>query len=187
MCLSTGSMLRGRMKQVTQRMRDGRIEVLEVPAPVLTPDGVLVDVRASLLSAGTERVKVQAGRQSLIGKARSRPDQVAQVLDKVRRDGLRDALEAVRRRLDQPGAIGYSAAGVVLAVGERVRDVSPGDRVAMRRRRPRGARRDRPRPGQPVAPLAPRLAFEHGAFATVGSIAMHGVRQADCVSASASL
>src|SRR6185503_15390860 len=60
------------VKQITQRLRDGKISVIEVPAPVVTSDGVLVDVRASLLSAGTERAKVQTGRQSLLGKARSR-------------------------------------------------------------------------------------------------------------------
>jgi NADPH:quinone reductase-like Zn-dependent oxidoreductase len=43
------------MKQVTQRLRDGRIEVVDVPPPELRPEGVLVSVRASLLSAGTER------------------------------------------------------------------------------------------------------------------------------------
>ncbi|HZE04963.1 MAG TPA: hypothetical protein VE127_07055, partial [Solirubrobacteraceae bacterium] len=78
------------MKQVTQRLRDGRIEVLDVPSPALQSNGVLVAVRTSLLSAGTERSKVETGRQSLIGKARSRPDQVRQVLEKAQRDGLRD-------------------------------------------------------------------------------------------------
>ena len=64
------------MKQVAQRLRDGAIEVLDVPPPSLTPEGVIVDLRASLLSAGTERSKMEAGRKSLLGKARARPDQV---------------------------------------------------------------------------------------------------------------
>src|SRR3954471_6341163 len=108
------------VKQVVQRLRDGQIEVKDVPAPECSPEGVLVEVRASLLSAGTERTKVEAGRKSLIGKARSRPDQVKQVLDKARRDGVRETVQAVRARLDQPAGLGYSAAGVVLEVGSRV-------------------------------------------------------------------
>src|ERR1035438_2512357 len=119
------------MKQVTQRLRNGAVEVLDVPEPVLTPETVLVDVRASLLSAGTERAKVEAGRKSLIGKARSRPDQVAQVIDKARSDGVMETIRTVRARLDQPSVLGYSAAGVVLAVGMRVRGVAVGDRVAI--------------------------------------------------------
>ena len=118
------------MKQVVQRLRDGRVEVVEVPPPALGPDGVVVDVRASLLSAGTERSKIEAGRSSLVGKARSRPDQVQQVIEKARRDGVREAASAVRARLNEPSSLGYSAAGIALAVGSRVRGIVPGDRVA---------------------------------------------------------
>ena len=75
------------MKQVTLRLRDGRVEVLEVPPPSPSPDSVLVDVRASVLSVGTERSKVAAGRASMVGKVRARPDQARQVIDKARRDG----------------------------------------------------------------------------------------------------
>jgi len=167
------------VKQITQRLRDGKISVIDVPAPVVTPDGVLVDVRASLLSAGTERAKVETGKQSLLGKARSRPDQVKQVIEKAQRDGLRDTVRAVRSRLDQPSPLGYSCAGVVLAVGERVSDLVPGDRVACG-----GAdyavHADVVHvPGNLCVPLREELAFDQGAFGTVGSIALHGVRQAD--------
>ena len=167
------------MKQVTQRLRDGRIEVLDVPLPELSQHGVLVDVRASLLSAGTERAKVAAGRQGLIGKARARPDQVQQVLDKARRDGVREAVDAVRSRLNQPASIGYSAAGVVLAVGDLVRDLAPGQRVACGG----GDYAVHAEVDHVLAnlcvPLPDELDFGRGAFATVGSIALHGVRQAE--------
>lgn len=167
------------MKQVTQRLRNGAIDVLDVPEPVVTPETVLVDVRASLLSAGTERAKVQAGKKSLIGKARSRPDQVAQVIEKARNDGVAETFRAVRARLDQPSVLGYSAAGVVLAVGTRVRGVAVGDRVAV------GggdyavhAEIDRV-PANLCVPFPENVRFEEGCFACVGSIALHGVRQAD--------
>ncbi len=167
------------MKQVTQRLRDGSIEVLDAPEPALTPETVLVDVRASLLSVGTERSKVEAGRKSLIGKARSRPQEVAQVLEKARTDGIMQTMHAVRARLDQPSALGYSAAGVVLAVGSRVRGIAVSDRVAV------GggdyavhAEVDRV-PGNLCVPLPDAVRFEEGAFATVGAISMHGVRQAE--------
>jgi predicted dehydrogenase/threonine dehydrogenase-like Zn-dependent dehydrogenase len=165
------------MKQITQRLRDGRIEVLEVPRPVVSPGTVLVDVRASLLSAGTERTKVKTGQKSLLGKARQRPDQVAQVIEKARSDGLRETVRTVRARLDQPSALGYSASGVVLAVGEGARSVAPGDRVAI------GggdyavhAEVDRV-PANLCVPLPDEVSFDEGCFACVGSIALHGVRR----------
>jgi predicted dehydrogenase/threonine dehydrogenase-like Zn-dependent dehydrogenase len=138
-----------------------------------------VDVRASLLSAGTERAKVEAGKKSLIGKARSRPDQVAQVIDKARSDGVLETMRTVSARLKQPSVLGYSAAGVALSVGSRVRGVAVGDRVAI------GgggyavhAEIDRV-PANLCVPLPENVPFEEGCFACVGSIALHGVRQAD--------
>ncbi|HEX8101809.1 MAG TPA: zinc-binding dehydrogenase, partial [Solirubrobacteraceae bacterium] len=167
------------MKQVTQRLRDGRIEVLEVPPPSLTAHTVLVDIRASLLSAGTERTKVETGRQSLVAKARSRPDQVRQVVEKAQRDGVRDTMDAVRNRLDQPSPLGYSAAGVVLAVGERVAGLQPGDRVACAgAEHAHHAGVDRV-PGNLCVPLPDGVGFDEGAFTTVGAIALQGVRQSD--------
>ena len=167
------------MKQVTQRVRDGRIEVVDVPTPELTPDTVLVDVRASLLSTGTERAKVETARKSLIGKARARPDQVRQVVEKARRDGIRDTVDAVRLRLDQPTPLGYSSAGVVMSVGSRVRSLVPCDRVACG-----GADHavhaevDRV-PGNLCVRLPDGVSFEAGAFATIGAISLHGIRQAE--------
>lgn len=167
------------MKQVTQRLQDGKIEILDVPAPLLTPAMVIVDVRASLLSAGTERTKVETARKSLVGKARARPDQIKQVVEKARRDGLSETIQAVRSRLEEPAALGYSVAGVVVAVGDRVSDLQPGDLVAC------GggdhavhAEIDRV-PANLCVPVPEGLDFAQAAFATVGSIALHGVRQAD--------
>ncbi len=167
------------MKQVSLRLRDGRVEVLEVPPPSPTPDSVLVDVRASVLSVGTERSKVEAGRENLIGKARARPDQARQVIEKARRDGLRDTVNAVRTRLGQPTALGYSAAGVVLEVGAQARGLAPGDRVACGGGE-YAVHADVVRvPGNLCVPLPANVDFESGAFATIASVAMHGVRQAD--------
>ncbi len=167
------------MKQVSQRVRDGRISVVDVPTPELTPDTVLVEVRASVLSTGTERAKVETARKSLIGKARARPDQVRQVVDKAKRDGIRETVGAVRLRLDQPTPLGYSSAGVVASVGARVRGLAPGDRVACG-----GADHavhaevDRV-PGNLCVRIPDSVSFEAGAFATIGAIALHGVRQAE--------
>ena len=101
------------MKQVSQSMKDGRIEVLDVPVPTLRPHGVLVRTAWSLISAGTERAKVDLGQKSLLAKARSRPDQVKQVMDKVRSDGVLRTYRTVKARLEEQSPIGYSSAGVV--------------------------------------------------------------------------
>src|SRR5688572_14776205 len=101
------------MKQLLQSPT-GATEVADVPAPRPSSGMVLVRTAASLVSAGTERSSVEFSRKSLLAKARSRPDLVRKVLDKAATDGVLSALSAARTRLDQPTALGYSSAGVVI-------------------------------------------------------------------------
>lgn len=174
------------MKQVLQQARTGEILVEEVPAPQLLPGCVLVRVAASVVSAGTERASSEFARKNLLQKARSRPDLVREVIGKVQRDGIFSAIQAVRSRLDQPQSPGYSSAGTVIAVGEGITDLQPGDRVACagagfavhaeiacvpRLLVARIPARD------PIA--GDEVSFDEAAFATLGAVALHGIRTAD--------
>jgi predicted dehydrogenase/threonine dehydrogenase-like Zn-dependent dehydrogenase len=168
------------MKQVLQSARTGVIEVAEVPAPRVLPGCVLVRISASLVSAGTERASSDFAAKNLVQKARSRPDLVREVMNKLRRDGVLSAASAVRSRLDQPAALGYSSAGTVMEVGEGVTDLRPGDRVACA-----GAGFAMhaefacvPRLLTARIPSA-EVEFESAAFTTVGAVAIHGVRTAE--------
>src|SRR5262249_38062892 len=113
-----------------QNFRTGHLTVEELPPPVLRAGGVLVRTAWSLISAGTERATAQTAQSSLIGKARSRPDLVKQVLDTFKREGLGATYEKVKARLGQLKALGYSASGVVTAVGRDASEFRVGDRVA---------------------------------------------------------
>lgn len=117
------------MRQILQSLKTGSIELVEAPAPACRAGHLLIATRRSLISAGTERMLVEFGQANLLAKARSQPDKVRQVLDKMRTDGLLPTLEAVFTRLDQPLPLGYCNAGVVLAVGEGVSGFAVGDRV----------------------------------------------------------
>ena len=103
------------MKQVVQSAKTGKLAVRDVPAPNAAAGELLVRTRASLISAGTERMVVQFARKSLAAKAKDRPDLVQKVMAKVRTDGLKATMKAVLSRLDEPLPLGYSAAGVVVA------------------------------------------------------------------------
>ncbi len=171
------------MKQLLQDARTGELKVAEVPAPQLLPGCVLVRAAASLVSAGTERASAEFAGKNLLAKAKARPDLVRDVTAKMRRDGLSATLQTVRSRLDQPQSVGYSSAGVVVAVGDGVTDINVGDRVACA-----GA-------GYAVhAEIAcvPRMlvakipgdsglnvSWEEAAFGTLGAICLHGIRTSE--------
>jgi hypothetical protein len=90
------------MRQIIQNLKTGATELLDTPSPTCGPGQLLIATRRSLISAGTERMLVEFGQGNLIAKARSQPDKVRQVLDKIRTDGLLPTLETVFARLEQP-------------------------------------------------------------------------------------
>jgi predicted dehydrogenase/threonine dehydrogenase-like Zn-dependent dehydrogenase len=169
------------VKQVAQTIKDGRIQVLDVPPPSLRPHGILVRNSWSLISAGTERAKVDLGQKSLVGKARSRPDQVAQVVEKIRRDGLLQTYRTVKARLEEDSPIGYSCAGVVMATGELAGGFKAGDRVACGGGEYANHAEIVYVPGTLAVPVPDEVGLDEAAFATVGAIALQGVRQSGAV------
>ena len=99
-----------------------------MPAP--PPGGILVRTTHSVISIGTEKMKVEQARMNLLQKARARPDQVRKVLDTARTLGWRSAIDKVRNRLETPTPLGYSAAGVVESVHPDNTRFRVGDKVA---------------------------------------------------------
>jgi predicted dehydrogenase/threonine dehydrogenase-like Zn-dependent dehydrogenase len=167
------------MKQLIQNLSNGKVDVLDVPSPRVAPGGILVRTRASLVSAGTERMVATFAQANLLEKARSRPDLVRQTIEKAKRDGVLDTLDAVRNRLDQPMPLGYSAAGEVLEVGADVTELRVGDRVACAGAGIAVHAQLIVVPRNLAVVIPPEVSFEQAAFTTLGAIAMHGIRLAD--------
>lgn len=167
------------MKQMFQSVRTGESTVVEVPVPAVLPGQVLVRNAASLVSAGTERMVIEFAEKSMLAKAKARPDLVRQVLDKARREGVLNTLDAVRSRLDQPLSMGYSSAGTVVAVGEGISDIKVGDRVACSGMNYASHAEVVSVPRMLVTPMPGAVGFEEAAFTTVGAIALHGIRLAE--------
>lgn len=169
------------MKQVAQAVHGGGTRVVETPVPALRPGGVLVRTAFSLVSPGTERMIVDLAGKSLVGKARSRPDQVRKVFAKIRTDGVLPVLAAVRARLEGEMPLGYSAAGRVVAVGEGVGDLRVGQEVACAGAGYACHAEVLFVPRNLVAPVPRGLPLRHAAAATLGAIALQGVRRAEVV------
>ena len=162
------------MLQVVQNIRTGATTVERLPTPIAPPGTVLVAVTNSLVSAGTERYVVELAKKSLLGKARERPDQVRRVLQKLKHEGLLSVATQVRAKLDEPMPLGYSAAGVVLACGSGVQEFKPGDRVAAVAPHAEVVAVGR----NLCAPVPDDVGLDRAAYASVGAIALEGVRLA---------
>ena len=167
------------MKQLLQSLKTGETYVADVPVPTVRRGTVLIRTGASLVSAGTERMVVDFAQKSLVGKARSRPDLVRQVLDKARREGILTTVDAAFNRLDQPMPLGYSSAGTIVRVGSDVQGFKVGDRVACAGGNWAVHAEFAEVPQNLVCKLPDNVSFEHAAFTTLGAIALHGFRLAN--------
>lgn len=167
------------MKQLLQNMKTGETQVAEVPVPHPGQGTALVRTAVSLVSAGTERMVVEFAKQGLLGKAKSRPDLVRQVLNKAQREGLLTTFEAALNKLDQPMALGYSSAGTIVQTGPGLHGFRSGTRVACAGGGHAVHAEFTAIPQNLMVPIPDGMDFEQAAFTTVGAIAMQGFRLAN--------
>ncbi|RJR20356.1 MAG: oxidoreductase [Desulfobacteraceae bacterium] len=166
------------MEQLTQKLKDGQMTVLEAPMPSLAAGKLLVQNLYSLVSAGTEGSTVKTARSSLIEKARQRPQQVKQVLDVLRQQGPAQTYRTVMKKLDAYSPLGYSCVGQVLGIGVGVQGFQVGDWVACGGLTACHAEIVSV-PENLCLRLHPDTDLKQAAYNTLGAIAMQGVRQAD--------
>ncbi|MBU2446810.1 MAG: bi-domain-containing oxidoreductase [Bacteroidetes bacterium] len=165
------------MKQLLQRIKDGEMVVADLPSPALLKKGVLVQNHFSLISAGTERISVEKGKDNLLLKAYKNPDLVKSVLQIVKRDGLVQTAERVFSSLNDFRALGYSSAGVVFESSSE--KFKPGDRVACAGAGLANHAEVVFIPENLCVKIPENVSIEEAAFTTLGAIALQGVRQAD--------
>ncbi|NYD55954.1 putative dehydrogenase/threonine dehydrogenase-like Zn-dependent dehydrogenase [Nocardioides marinisabuli] len=167
------------MWHVAQNYSSGELAVLDAPVPSCRPGGVLVRTSYSLISTGTELMKVSEARMSLLAKARHRPDQVRQVLDAVAANGAVATYRKTRQRLDSWTPLGYSLCGVVVEVGQGVQGLEVGDLVAAAGNEFALHAEVNWVPRNLCVRVPDGVLAEHAAFATVGAIAMQALRRAE--------
>jgi predicted dehydrogenase/threonine dehydrogenase-like Zn-dependent dehydrogenase len=167
------------MKQIAQNYKTGELLVLDGPEPSCRPGGVLVRSLFSLISTGTEMMKLTEAKMSMVGKARARPDQVRKVLDSVTQQGAVTTYKKVMNRLDSYTPLGYSLSGVVVEVGRGAEEFRVGQLVAAAGNEHALHAEYNWVPVNLCVPVPDGVSPEHAAFSTVGAIAMQGVRRAE--------
>lgn len=162
------------IKQILQNLKNGQMELIKVPCPIVKPGHLLVKTAFSVISVGTERMLVEFGKANYLSKAKQQPDKVKQVLDKLKTDGILSTLNSIQAKLDQPLPLGYSNAGTVIEVGKGVDNFNIGDRVIT----------NGPHsevvcvPKNLCAKIPEEVNDEEAAFTVLASIALQGVRLA---------
>lgn len=159
------------MKQILQHLGNGETMLAEVPRPSRSPGSVLIQTSLSLVSLGTEKMLIDFGKGGWIAKARSQPDKVKQVLQKIKTDGLWSTVDAIRAKLDSPIALGYCNVGRVIEV-DLGSDLRPGDRVISNGPHAEivGV------PANLTAKIPDSVSDEAAVFTVVGAIGLQGVR-----------
>ena len=160
------------MKQILQSLKTGETMIEEVPCPLNSANSLLIETCKTLVSSGTERMLVEFGKASLLGKIKQQPDKVKMVLDKIKTDGLATTLEAVKAKLDQPIPLGYCNVGKVIEVGSKASGFEPGDRVVSNGHHAEIVRV----PKNLCAKVPEKVTDEAAVFTILGAIALQGVR-----------
>jgi predicted dehydrogenase len=167
------------MNQLTQKLGSGAMVIQELPMPQLTSGMVLVKNHYSLISAGTEGSTVKAARKNLIGKAKERPQQVKQVLETLRNQGVVQTYRTVMKKLDAYSPLGYSCAGEVIEVADDVTEFKAGDRVACAGQGFASHAEVVAVPVNLCVKLDANADLVQACYNTLGAIALQSIRQAD--------
>ena len=160
------------MKQVLRKgLKD--IVVDEVPDPIPVPHGVLIRPAYSLISSGTETASIH--KEGIVKEVAHNPSHLRKVFDVMMANGpVRTASEVLAKFSDY-AVLGYSGAGVVIDRHPTVTDIAIGDRVAYGGEGT-GHGECIQTGRNLVARVPDEVPFDAACFATLGSIAMNGVR-----------
>jgi predicted dehydrogenase/threonine dehydrogenase-like Zn-dependent dehydrogenase len=167
------------MKAIVQNLKSGKLRVDEVPSPALRPEGILVRVRRSLISLGTERAVIDLASKGPLGKAKARPDLARKVINKARQEGYWNTYQVVKNLISSPIPLGYSSAGEVIAVGAEAAEFRVGDRVACAGLNYANHAEVNYVPRNLAVKIPEGLSYDAACFVTLGAIAMQGVRLAE--------
>ena len=164
------------MKKVA--LRSGVVTVVDVPPPTCSDNEVLVANVYSAISVGTELSTVMGSRGYSLWNVLKDPSLIRKASRYIKKRGIKKTLSVAKEFREASRALGYSAAGIVIALGKSITDIGVGNRVACA-----GGKANHTEivsvPRNLVAKIPESVSFEEAAFTALGAIAMHGVRRAD--------
>ncbi len=165
------------MKQVF--IKKGDIVVDEVPSPQINENEILIQVYYSCISAGTELASLSTSGKPLYRKALEKPQDIKKVLAWIKEKGFIETISRVKDKVDTKQPVGYSASGVVVAVGRNIKMFNVGDKVACAGSGIANHAEFIAVPENLAVKVPDHLSISHASTITLGSIALQGVRRCD--------
>ena len=160
-------------------VKKGKVLAERVPTPNVSDGCLLIKLVYSCISAGTEVSNVGDTGKPLYKRALEQPDQVREVLNFVRTNGIEKTIQKIKGTLDGGKPTGYSVAGVVIGVGTGVTNFQIGDHVAAAGAGLANHAEYVDVPQNLVMHIPKGLDFKQASTVTLGGIAMQGVRRCD--------
>lgn len=163
------------MRQVF--LHKGAVVVKEICEPIMDDYAVLVAVRYSFISSGTESATLAQASEN--GPLSNISHKMKKVLESVASHGIEGTAALIKSKLQgELQALGYSCSGRVIAVGKLVRTLRVGDYVACA-----GAgfahHADLVCVPEHLVVRVAQECLKEASITTIGAIALQGLRQAD--------
>ena len=166
------------MKQLF--LERGNVRAYNVPEPLYGPNDVLVSVHYSFISSGTESATVATSQISLAKKFYSQlQNNTQKLIDTFKQHGYAGTRFLLKEKANQKLPLGYSCSGQVIAKGENITHVQPGDYVACAGAGLANHAQIVAVPGKLVTRLSDAAHLREASITTLGAIALQGIRRAD--------
>ena len=163
------------MKQLISEGKE--LKIVDLPVPTINDNQVLVKNYYSIISTGTEISNISFMKDPLYKKVLNYPDKIQKALKMVQTKGLAEVLRIGMDFLNIPREWGYSSCGKVIEVGKNVRDIKIGDMVACAGAGKANHAEYVAVPENLVAKVPAEVEYIYASSATIGAIAIQGVRQ----------
>lgn len=114
-------------KQLSLNLKNGKLDLIDTPIPILSDGYTLIKTNKSLISPGTERMLLEFGKSSWLSKIKNHQDKIHTVLDSIKKNGINETYNKINNKLSNYTPLGYSNIGTVVESSSN--NLSKGDIV----------------------------------------------------------
>jgi predicted dehydrogenase/threonine dehydrogenase-like Zn-dependent dehydrogenase len=156
----------------------GAVIIEEIPIPFIENNEILVKLNSSCLSIGTEMSGINTSAIPMWKRAINQPNKINKLFDLIKSEGLTKTIKIIEEKKETISQTGYSASGIIIAVGSEITDLKIGDRIACAGGG-YAVHAEYIRVPRNLCTIIPdNVNYEAASTVTLGAIALQGIRRA---------